>query len=468
MFHALAILLLASLTATQQIGKITPELEVHPPITFETCTTSGGCVTHKGGIVLDANYRWLHTASGETCNPSGFDTAICPDAKTCAQNCALEGADYDSAYGITTSGSAVTSRAIFSNGGSRVYLLDETGKYKDFQVLNQEVSFDVDMSHVPCAYNGALYFSEMPIDGGLSSTNKAGATYGTGYCDAQCPKSVNFLGGTTNVDGTLGSCCNEMDLWEANALVSQMTPHPCKITGEYLCTGSECDLGNLCDPYGCDVNIFRLGNQSFYGPGKIVDTNKPFTVVTQFITDDNTSTGTLSAIKRVYVQDGVVIPDAKINVNGLPAVNSITPELCTAKANVLGDSSFFNTFGGLAQMGKSFERGTVLVFSLWNDLTGGMTWLDGVLGDDPSAPGALRGPCTASDVKSDPSASVTFSNIKIGDLNSTFKQSTSAPAPSKPTQVQWGQCGGIGYTGPTTCASPYTCVYTNPYYSQCI
>nr|QNS31434.1 XYN8 [Ceratobasidium cereale] len=31
----------------------------------------------------------------------------------------------------------------------------------------------------------------------------------------------------------------------------------------------------------------------------------------------------------------------------------------------------------------------------------------------------------------------------------------------------WGQCGGIGYGGSTTCDSGTTCVYTNAYYSQC-
>jgi cellulose 1,4-beta-cellobiosidase len=36
--------------------------------------------------------------------------------------------------------------------------------------------------------NGALYFVSMPADGGVSATNKAGTKFGTGYCDAQCPK----------------------------------------------------------------------------------------------------------------------------------------------------------------------------------------------------------------------------------------------------------------------------------------
>ncbi|KAG8968864.1 hypothetical protein FRC03_005737 [Tulasnella sp. 419] len=32
----------------------------------------------------------------------------------------------------------------------------------------------------------------------------------------------------------------------------------------------------------------------------------------------------------------------------------------------------------------------------------------------------------------------------------------------------WEQCGGTGYTGPTTCAAPCVCVYSNPWYSQCV
>ncbi|KAI1331967.1 chitinase [Xylariaceae sp. FL0255] len=35
------------------------------------------------------------------------------------------------------------------------------------------------------------------------------------------------------------------------------------------------------------------------------------------------------------------------------------------------------------------------------------------------------------------------------------------------TVAQWGQCGGEGYTGPTQCVSPYKCVSTGTYWSQC-
>nr|ADZ99358.1 endo-1,4-beta-xylanase B [Phialophora sp. CGMCC 3328] len=49
---------------------------------------------------------------------------------------------------------------------------------------------------------------------------------------------------------------------------------------------------------------------------------------------------------------------------------------------------------------------------------------------------------------------------------------TAGPAPSGGgggcTAAHWAQCGGTGYTGCTTCASPYTCQVSNPYYSQCL
>ena len=49
----------------------------------------------------------------------------------------------------------------------------------------------------------------------------------------------------------------------------------------------------------------------------------------------------------------------------------------------------------------------------------------------------------------------------------SVKATTSAAGGSGGTVAQWSQCGGIGYTGPTVCASPYTCHYSNDYYSQC-
>ncbi|RAK74985.1 putative endo-1,4-beta-xylanase [Aspergillus fijiensis CBS 313.89] len=36
------------------------------------------------------------------------------------------------------------------------------------------------------------------------------------------------------------------------------------------------------------------------------------------------------------------------------------------------------------------------------------------------------------------------------------------------TAAHWGQCGGLNWSGPTACATGYTCTYVNDYYSQCL
>ncbi|CAG8976957.1 hypothetical protein HYALB_00010939 [Hymenoscyphus albidus] len=48
----------------------------------------------------------------------------------------------------------------------------------------------------------------------------------------------------------------------------------------------------------------------------------------------------------------------------------------------------------------------------------------------------------------------------------TTTTTTSSPAPTGGV-LQWGQCGGMGYTGPTVCQSPYTCVANGVWWSQC-
>ena len=99
---------------------------------------------------------------------------------------------------------------------------------------------------VLCFLVGSLYFVDMDADGGLSyETNKCGANYGTGYCDAQCPHDLKFISGEANSEGWtpsdndvnsgtghFGSCCAEMDIWEANSMATAYTPHTCGIPGE--------------------------------------------------------------------------------------------------------------------------------------------------------------------------------------------------------------------------------------------
>ena len=182
----------------QQPG--TQTAENHPQLPTQQCTTGGGCTTLSTSVVLDSNWRWLHSTSGYTNCYTGnsWDASLCPDPVTCAQNCALDGADYAGTYGITASGNALTLKFVTgSNVGSRVYLMSDETTYHMLQLKNQEFTFDVDMSNLPCGINGALYLSQMDADGGMSKfpNNKAGAKFGTGYCDSQCPQDIKFING---------------------------------------------------------------------------------------------------------------------------------------------------------------------------------------------------------------------------------------------------------------------------------
>ena len=202
MFRRLATIIpLALLVAVdaQQRGTVHPE--VHPSLPIQKCTGSGSsatCTPVDTMIVLDANWRWLHSTGSDTdCYNNAWDATLCPDGKTCADNCALDGADYANTYGITTSGDALTLNLVTgSNVGTRAYLLANDTRNYMFKLKNQELSFDVDLSSVGCGLNSALYFVQMDEDGGTSKhpSNKAGAKYGTGYCDAQCA-SVKFIDG---------------------------------------------------------------------------------------------------------------------------------------------------------------------------------------------------------------------------------------------------------------------------------
>ncbi|KAK6349410.1 hypothetical protein TWF696_005695 [Orbilia brochopaga] len=446
---------LIAYVAAQQPGSVTAE--THPSLTSYTCTRSGGCTSKNTKIVIDANWRWLRNNQANQYNNcytgNSFDATLCPNNVACAANCALEGADYAATYGITTSGNAVTmkfvTRSSTTNVGSRIYLMDDDSSYTMFNVLGKEFTFDVDVSNMPCGINAALYFTEMDKDGGMAKypTNKAGAKYGTGYCDAQCPHDLKFIAGKGNVEGWVassvdsnagfgkaGSCCNEMDIWEANSISNAYTPHVCGKTGLYRCEDPvECgDADNryngVCDKDGCDFNPFRQGNKDFYGPGKTVDTTKKITVVTQFITDDMTSTGKLVEIRRAWVQNNQVILESKNTWPGIGDFNSITDEYCVNQKRVFGDNPYFNNHGGVAGMGTSLGRGHVLAISIWADFAAHLLWLNSPypVDADPNAPGVSRGTCSTTSgnppdlIANSPDASVIYSNIKIGELCSTF------------------------------------------------
>ena len=238
-----------------------------------------------------------------------------------------------------------------------------------------------------------------------------------------------------------------MDIWEANSISTAYTPHPCTVSGQKSCTGSTCvgegdaRLSGICDPNGCDFNSYRMGDTSFYGPGKKVDSTKPFTVVTQFLTSDNTTTGTLSEIRRLYVQNGVVFANSKTSIPNMPVYDSISTAYCNDMMTATNNTNAFQSHGGMAAMGKALQNGMVLVLSVWDDHAANMLWLDSNYPTDLPAtnPGVARGTCaTTSGKPTDVEANagniqVKFSNIKVGPIGSTYTGSPSGGGGSTTT-----------------------------------
>jgi len=458
----LRVLALSSATTlAQKIG--THVVESHPEMALWECSETG-CTKEMKSLVLDSNWRWVHNGQYTNCYKDGaWSEDLCPDPETCARNCHLDGAgiqEYADTYGIHGYESGVemdfvTETQYGSNFGSRIYLMDNEREYKMFKLLNREFSLTVDMARMPCGLNGAVYFVEMDSDGGAARSgglNQAGAMYGTGYCDAQCPHDMKFINGLANVEnwnstanppiGKKGICCHEMDIWEANSRATAYTPHPCNTVGPHMCEGIECGdnendqrYDGVCDKDGCDFNSWRMGDKTYFGRHDDfeVDSTVPLTVVTQFITHDGTDAGDLVDIRRFYTQDGKIIQNSNSSIAGISG-NSITDDFCKAQKAAFNDPDDFTKKGGLKAMGEALNRGMVLVMSMWDDSLSGMLWLDSdyPLNKDSSVAGVSRGPCkTASGAPEYvrakyPTASVKYEAIKFGKIGTTHLPGTSS------------------------------------------
>jgi cellulase len=179
------------LATAQTIGK-TPE--VHPKLQTWKCTVQGGCEPQNSAVVLDELAHPVHQLLDTSLNCGVWGSApnvtVCPTEEACFKNCVVEGINDYEDYGVYTDGASISLHQLNKAGEDvtpRVYLLDESGQeYDMLKLTGNELSFDVDVSKLPCGMNGALYLTEMSETGGRSALNPGGATYGSGYCDAQC------------------------------------------------------------------------------------------------------------------------------------------------------------------------------------------------------------------------------------------------------------------------------------------
>lgn len=373
------------------------------PVSLHSCGADG-CHGEAAWTTIDHAWRWLHAAdSEEKCwleSGPGWNPTYCPNAKSCAQNCVVEGvgADwYQQGYGVSSAyGGLTMAFQTGTNTGSRMYLMDTGETYKLFKLKNREIAIDIDVSTLGCGVNAAVYLVGMNQRG----SGSAGARYGTGYCDAQCPRE-RFINGHMNLDSSQGSCCAEIDLFEGNKYAQQMNLHPCDALRS-TCTGATCD--SFCDKDGCPLNGYRLGAPHFWGPGsEILDSEKPFTVVTQFITDSGTDSGNLVEIRRFFLQEG-----RRYGMMSDTLGMSTSAEFCAAQPRAFDQ---FTAKNGMKNLGNALDEGMVLTLSIWEDQKTQMRWLD-----SPPCPSTL----TNEDIgAASAGAAVTYASIHYGALGST-------------------------------------------------
>ncbi|KZP29026.1 glycoside hydrolase family 7 protein [Athelia psychrophila] len=285
----------------QQVGTLLAG--VHPTLTWETCTANLTIENFMPEYFLITSFgSYTNSYTGNE-----WDATLCPDAATCPANCALDGANYSGTYGVTTGGASLKLDLITDsaqpNVGSRLYLMASNTDYEISKPLSMEFTFDVDVSYLPCSLNGALYFSEMSADDSLAaySGNKAGAEYGTGYCDSQCARDLRFINGVANDEGWIATSASG-----GTGKAPAASPLHCLRRPSALAVPQAGTAAHV-TPTVATLTPTAWANTGLYGPSKTVDTAKLVTVVTQFVTSDNTSSGTLTAIKCLYVQNGVVI-----------------------------------------------------------------------------------------------------------------------------------------------------------------
>merc|ERR1711982_199015 len=165
--------------------------------------------------------------------------------------------------------------------------------------------------------------------------------------------------------GRYGTCCTEIDLWEANNRGTAFTMHSCATPNDeqYRCKGTDCgDNGEdrfkgVCDKNGCDIQPYRLKEKKFWGVGKdfAVDSSKPVTVTTQFITDDGTDEGTIVEVKQFYTQNGETIEHPMYTVNGHKH-NTISDKFCADWVADTKDGTNFLEKGGMEAVTPSSRK----------------------------------------------------------------------------------------------------------------
>ncbi|KAG8944676.1 hypothetical protein FRC04_001640 [Tulasnella sp. 424] len=137
---------------------------------------------------------------------------------------------------------------------------------------------------------------------------------------------------------------------------------------------------------------------------------------------------------------------------------------------VTGGGSANPANGLVAFPGAYSETDPGILFNLYTSFTTYTIPGPTVYTPGGSSPTTTSKPSGTTSKSSSTTTTTTTTSSKPTTTSSTSKtttQTSTTTTASGPGQTLYGQCGGTGYSGPTTCASG-TCKYSNAYYSQCL
>ncbi|KAH8812531.1 putative chitinase [Xylogone sp. PMI_703] len=218
--------------------------------------------------------------------------------------------------------------------------------------------------------------------------------------------------------------------------------HTYYITGAPQCPIPEPNMGVIISNAQFDYLWVQFYNNNNYThPCSLgFDGNAPFNY-DQWV---STIAGTPSANAKLFIG----VPAAPLAANGAPSGETyyITPQQL---ATLVSEYRSNPSFGGIMMWSAGFSD---------TNVNNGCNYAQ-----EAHSILLTGAPCGGGPV---PPTSTTTTR-GTATPTSTTTRTTSATATPTGTVPQWGQCGGEGYTGPTTCQSPYTCVSTSIWWAQC-
>jgi len=148
-------------------------------------------------------------------------------------------------------------------------------------------------------------------------------------------------------------------------------------------------------------------------------------------------------------------------------ISDSTPTGNSVKFYYSTDGTTFTQYGPVFQATTGwqfFEGARYAIFNFASTALGGSVTVNNFEIRAGSYTGAAVGGGTTTTTTTTTTTSGSTSTTTTSRSTSTTSTSTSSGC----TVPKWGQCGGQGYTGCTTCGAGSTCTFGNTWYSQCL